>query len=105
MSSRGESMRMSRYTTPLSKREVITLLLGAGILFVLGFPVREYVYPWLGVPVIGFWGFEPLIVVFGLVFMVLIQFPRFRKSETLFLAVSLPLSVLLTLLGLWSFRS
>jgi hypothetical protein len=96
---------MSRYTTPLSKREVITLLLGAGILFVLGFPVREYVYPWLGVPVIGFWGFEPLIVVFGLVFMVLIQFPRFRKSETLFLAVSLPLSVLLTLLGLWSFRS
>jgi hypothetical protein len=95
---------MFDYTTPLSMREVITGAVGAIVLFALSFSVRWYVYPWLGVPVIGLTGLAPLFVVFGLVSIALLAFRPFRSNGALLLSVSLPLSISLTLLALWSLR-
>jgi hypothetical protein len=71
---------MSSYTTPLSRREVVTYVAGTALLIPLSFPVRWYVYPWLGVPVIGVSGLAPLVFVFALVSVVLLVFRPFRSA-------------------------
>ena len=93
-------MSLENFTTPLSSRQVVGLLVGAAVLGGLGYPVREYVYPWLGLPVIGASGLTPFFFAWACVVFVLLQFHVFRSREVLTLVVSVPAAIGLATLSM-----
>jgi hypothetical protein len=92
------------YTKALSRREVVTICAGALVLLGVSIVAREYIYPWLGISVIGLTGLLPLYVAWGLICLWLRQYPTLRRNELLFLSVSIPLAMLSAIFVLWSLR-
>ena len=91
---------MSDYTTPLTFKQVLVYLAGTAVFTGIAFGLSGYVYPWLGLPMVGMSGLAPFLLAWCLVIAVLMRFQVFRRNETLALVASALGAVVLGLLGL-----
>ena len=93
----------SRYTRPMSWREVVLSLSGAAALLLVAYYLRQDFYPWLGIPVIGLSGLAPIILSIIFAVYLLRQVNYLNKYEALSWPIAGVLGTLLCLFLLWSY--
>jgi hypothetical protein len=89
-----------RFAEPLTGRKVVLYVVGAAIVLGVAYLAREYLYPWLGLRIVGFSGLAPFFGIWSAVALLMFRISAFRKSELLFALVSIPVALALTLLVL-----
>jgi hypothetical protein len=94
---------MNNRARPLSRKELVFYVAVAATVVDAAALVRTYVYPWLGVPVVGVSGLAPFLLAWALVVSVLLTFRSLRRRELLVLLLSLSVAFCVVLPLLWAY--